>query len=309
MELERFAQSGSTPELRYGYPGQEHDAESVNLHLGVRELHFAIGRFSTPDSIVPDPGNPQTLNRYAYALNNPVKYTDPSGHATPEAHSCATDDCKSVSSIPFVGKPMGVFLDAAEGTLSNGGSELRAGLNGIAAVLGYTAGNAANSGDYLSNVAAPMMGPVMDVAMVGVAPEATAILTGGPTEEAGAGATSAVGAAEKGGGGLPDSALVCRGGTCTAERFTNGTGVSTDAAGKLQGVSTSSWPGKTVQELSAPFLNNQVGVSTVGEVRAAGGEIISTPTRSNPYHPTLSGVTAEQATTLFTPTIRNPNIP
>ncbi|WP_083755906.1 hypothetical protein [Methanosarcina acetivorans] len=27
-----------------------------------------------------DPYNPQALNRYSYALNNPVKYTDPSGH-------------------------------------------------------------------------------------------------------------------------------------------------------------------------------------------------------------------------------------
>jgi pyocin large subunit-like protein len=30
--------------------------------------------------MLPDPYNPQALNRYAYALNNPVKYTDPSGH-------------------------------------------------------------------------------------------------------------------------------------------------------------------------------------------------------------------------------------
>jgi len=29
---------------------------------------------------VPEPGNPQALNRYAYVLNNPLKYTDPSGH-------------------------------------------------------------------------------------------------------------------------------------------------------------------------------------------------------------------------------------
>jgi hypothetical protein len=29
---------------------------------------------------VPEPGNPQALNRYAYTLNNPVKYVDPSGH-------------------------------------------------------------------------------------------------------------------------------------------------------------------------------------------------------------------------------------
>jgi hypothetical protein len=28
---------------------------------------------------VPDPSNPQTLNRYSYCLNNPLKYVDPSG--------------------------------------------------------------------------------------------------------------------------------------------------------------------------------------------------------------------------------------
>jgi pyocin large subunit-like protein len=30
--------------------------------------------------MLPDPYNPQALNRYSYCLNNPVKYTDPSGH-------------------------------------------------------------------------------------------------------------------------------------------------------------------------------------------------------------------------------------
>ena len=33
------------------------------------------------DTIVPQPGNPQALNRYSYVLNNPLRYTDPSGHA------------------------------------------------------------------------------------------------------------------------------------------------------------------------------------------------------------------------------------
>lgn len=34
----------------------------------------------TPDSIIPDPVDPQSLNRYTYARNNPLKYTDPTGH-------------------------------------------------------------------------------------------------------------------------------------------------------------------------------------------------------------------------------------
>ncbi len=39
-----------------------------------------LARFIQPDTIVPNPGDPQSLNRYSYAANNPVRYTDPSGH-------------------------------------------------------------------------------------------------------------------------------------------------------------------------------------------------------------------------------------
>jgi len=39
-----------------------------------------LGRFTQPDTIVPNPGNPQSLNRYSYVGNNPVRYVDPSGH-------------------------------------------------------------------------------------------------------------------------------------------------------------------------------------------------------------------------------------
>jgi hypothetical protein len=39
-----------------------------------------ITHFIQPDSIIPDPSNPQSLNRYEYARNNPVRYNDPTGH-------------------------------------------------------------------------------------------------------------------------------------------------------------------------------------------------------------------------------------
>jgi hypothetical protein len=39
-----------------------------------------INHFLSPDSIVPDQTNPQSWNRYSYVNNNPVRYTDPSGH-------------------------------------------------------------------------------------------------------------------------------------------------------------------------------------------------------------------------------------
>ena len=37
--------------------------------------------FTSPDTLVPDQYNPLDWNRYAYARYNPVKYSDPTGHA------------------------------------------------------------------------------------------------------------------------------------------------------------------------------------------------------------------------------------
>ncbi len=39
-----------------------------------------IGRFISADTLVQEPNNPQALNRYSYVVNNPLKYTDPTGH-------------------------------------------------------------------------------------------------------------------------------------------------------------------------------------------------------------------------------------
>ena len=36
-----------------------------------------------PDTVVQDLRDPQTLNPYSYCRNNPLKYTDPSGHILP----------------------------------------------------------------------------------------------------------------------------------------------------------------------------------------------------------------------------------
>ena len=50
-----------------------------------------INHFTQPDSIVPDPYNPQDWNRYSYARNNPLRYTDPTGHRVDDG--CSTAGC------------------------------------------------------------------------------------------------------------------------------------------------------------------------------------------------------------------------
>ena len=105
---------------------------------------------------------------------------------------------------------------------------------------------------------------------------------------------------------LPDEALVCRGGTCTADRFVNGSGVTVNSDRVLEGVSVQSGVGARVDELGSYLPNNRVGVTTVGDIRAAGGNVVPSPTPQNPYHATLGGITPEVAERLMTPTVRNP---
>ncbi len=62
------------------FTGQREEASLGFYDYGARPYDPALGRFLQADTLVPDPGNPQSLNRYAYTLNNPLRYTDPSGH-------------------------------------------------------------------------------------------------------------------------------------------------------------------------------------------------------------------------------------
>jgi RHS repeat-associated protein len=50
------------------------------MYYQARYYDPQVGRFAAADTIVPDVGNPQDLNRYAYVSNNPVNGIDPSGH-------------------------------------------------------------------------------------------------------------------------------------------------------------------------------------------------------------------------------------
>lgn len=50
------------------------------MYYGARYYDAYLNRWTSPDSIVPQAGNPQALNRYSYVGNNPLTYNDPSGH-------------------------------------------------------------------------------------------------------------------------------------------------------------------------------------------------------------------------------------
>jgi len=60
------------------FTGQRLDSTGL-YYYGARYYDPAIGRFISPDPVVQNFKNPQTLNRYSYCLNNPLKYVDPTG--------------------------------------------------------------------------------------------------------------------------------------------------------------------------------------------------------------------------------------
>jgi RHS repeat-associated protein len=59
--------------------GKERDTESGNDYFEARYYGSSMGRMLSPDPIGGDITNPQSLNKYAYALNNSLRFTDPTG--------------------------------------------------------------------------------------------------------------------------------------------------------------------------------------------------------------------------------------
>jgi RHS repeat-associated protein len=65
-----------------GYQGKPRDPKTCLDDFGARDYRAAIGRFQTVDPVLPVDRalrDPQQWNRYAYARNNPLIYTDPDG--------------------------------------------------------------------------------------------------------------------------------------------------------------------------------------------------------------------------------------
>ena len=74
----------------YGFTGKEKDEETGLMYYGARYYDPVIGRFTSPDPFLNNPNlkgeelqnllrDPQSLNMYTYARNNPLKYADPDG--------------------------------------------------------------------------------------------------------------------------------------------------------------------------------------------------------------------------------------
>ena len=107
-------------------------------------------------------------------------------------------------------------------------------------------------------------------------------------------------------GMLQNNANVVRAGVATEEAIIKSSERMHPSG--IRGFSVESANGLTAEELSrSPMVkNNQMGVTTVGDIRAAGGQV--TPTNgASPNHATVSGLSPAKAVELLNPPVKNPN--
>ncbi len=101
--LEIYA-TGEEPELFLGrgFTGHEHLMWFGLINMNARLYDPLLGRFLSPDPYVQAPDFTQNFNRYSYALNNPLKYTDISGEIF------GIDDAVIISALIIAGTCMAI---------------------------------------------------------------------------------------------------------------------------------------------------------------------------------------------------------
>jgi RHS repeat-associated protein len=68
----------------FGFTSQRNERSFGLYDYNARYYSPYLNRFISPDTIVPEPTSSGGFNRYRYTRNNPLRYTDPSGHCEPE---------------------------------------------------------------------------------------------------------------------------------------------------------------------------------------------------------------------------------
>lgn len=112
-----------------GFTGHEHMEEFQLINMNGRLYDPYLGRMLSPDNYVQDATSTQAYNRYTYALNNPLKYTDPDG--------------ESIIGAIIIGAMINATIQGLSGNLnSHGDFYMALGVGGLSGAAGAWAGGA-----------------------------------------------------------------------------------------------------------------------------------------------------------------------
>ncbi len=144
----------STPADQF-FTGKERDAETTFDYFGARYYNSTLGRFISPDPSglqYADPSNPQSLNLYSYAQNNPLSNIDPTGLDCVYFND-AGNGVESVDRNSSSGECNNSGGDYVRGTLSSSGSGYFPDSNGGSGTFAFQSTDA--NGTYTNYVTAP----------------------------------------------------------------------------------------------------------------------------------------------------------
>jgi RHS repeat-associated protein len=139
-----------------GFTFHEHLEDFGLIHMNGRIYDPVLGMFLSPDNYVQAPDFTQSLNRYAYAWNNPLLYVDPSGEILIELMIfCGlANTIMNAGNISNFGQGLGYFATGAAASAAGGlagqaiqmggflGGALSGAVGGFAGGLASGAGNA-----------------------------------------------------------------------------------------------------------------------------------------------------------------------
>ncbi|MBP8019447.1 MAG: RHS repeat-associated core domain-containing protein, partial [Hylemonella sp.] len=110
----------ASPWTKMAFAGRTQDKIDL-IYMGGRYYNPVIGRFLSVDPKEADPSDLHSLNRYAYANNNPYRYVDPDGYSPVDLAFFAIDAVKLGQAIYSGGDVKGAAIDlglSAVGILS-----------------------------------------------------------------------------------------------------------------------------------------------------------------------------------------------
>ena len=156
----------NTLKFHRGFTGHEHLTTYGVINMNGRMYDPTVGRFLAPDNFVQMPDFSQSFNRYSYCLNNPLKYTDPSG------------ELLGVDDWLIVAIATGVFTGAMNAKMGGDNVWFGALVGGIIGGLSYGVGQWLSSASNAVGVWAGAASGAAGGSLVGGLGEATSTLVG-----------------------------------------------------------------------------------------------------------------------------------
>lgn len=138
-----------TIDVPYKYTGKELDSSTNLSYYEARYYDPILGRFLSADTAVPNHRDPQSLNRYAYVRNNPMLYTDPSGHVF------------GIDDVIIIGIIVGMTTSGIQSNWDPGKTLLGGMIGGVSAGVGFGTGTAVSTalnGGLMGGIAGGIVG-------------------------------------------------------------------------------------------------------------------------------------------------------